>query len=262
MRDLVAAEWIKLRSLRSTGWTVGLTALAVITSAVVSARAEYAAIPGYSVSNQREHWFALSDAFPLMGAMIIMVVTVGSGAAMIVGEYATGMIRTTLTAVPARSQVIFAKATVLVAMWAATGAVAAVVSFSISQSILGLRDAAADAGDPATFAALGAATLLPAVCALIGLGLGVLIRHGVGTAVAGIMLLLLFPLMFSTDRPLTAKIQHATVLSAWQRLTVTYGDPASVGNHYAPFAQSWIVLATWPLLTLLLAMIVIRRRDV
>ena len=96
----------------------------------------------------------------------------------------------------------------------------------------------------------------------VGLGIGVLIRHSVTTIVASIVTLVMLPQLFSPQRQVTAPINHAMILSAWQRLTQTYGPPTSVGSLYATFTGSWVVYAAWPLAATLLALIVVQRRDV
>jgi len=261
-RDLVAAEWIKLRSQRSTPWTFAFTALVVIGSAVMAARADYANFPSYSPAEQQLHGFSLSDAFPLVGCLTLMVVAASTGAAAIVSEYSSGLIRTTTVAVPARGAVVLAKAVVTAAVWALVGAITSTASFAVSQAILDGRHAAVSISDPGALPALLAATLLAPVCALIGLGLGVLIRHSIATTVTAIVTLVMLPQFFSTQRRLTAEIHHAMVLSAWQRLTQAYGPPQYASSLYTPFIESWIVYAVWPLVALVLALIVVRCRDV
>jgi ABC-2 type transport system permease protein len=262
MTDLIAAEWIKIRSLRSTFWTLGLTTLLVVGAAAVAAKADYANFPSYNQVQQRTHGFSLSDAFPLVAFMTMMLVAAGIGAVAMVSEYSTGLIRTTTVAVPARGSVLLAKAIVVAALWTVAGAVTSTLSFVVSQAILAGRDADVSITDPGAFPALLGATLVGPVCALIGLGLGVLIRHSATTMVTGVVLLLMLPSFFTTHRQWSTDVNHAMVLSAWQRLTQTYGPPQPVGTLYASFAGSWIVYAVWPLAALAMALVVIRRRDV
>ncbi len=259
-RDLVAAEWIKLRSQRSTPWMLAGTALVVIGSSVVAAHADYANFPQYSPAEQLTHSFSLSDAFPLVGYLILMVIAVSTGAATVVSEYSSGLIRTTTVAVPARGPVVLAKAAVAAAVWALAGAIMATVSFVVSQAILHGRHAGVSITHPGAFTALLGATLLAPVCAVIGLGVGVLIRHSIAATVTVIVTLVLLPMFFSTQRPLTAEIHDAMVVSAWQRLTQAYGPAES--PLYPPLGEAWISYAAWPLVALLLAVIVVRRRDV
>jgi ABC-2 type transport system permease protein len=272
LRDLVAAEWIKLRSQRSTPWTLAVTALAVIGSAVVAAHADYANFPHYSPAEQQTHSFSLSDAFPLASCLILMVVAASTGAATIVGEYSSGLIRTTTVAVPARGSVVLAKAVVIAAAWALAGAVNSTASFAVSQAILHGRHADVSITDPGAFTAFLGATLLAPVCAVLGLGLGVLIRHGITTTGTAIVTLVLLPLLLSPQHRLTAEIRHAMVLVAWQRLTEAYGTPQVADSNaqsgqllpglYPPLGEAWLSYAAWPLVALALALIVVRNRDV
>jgi ABC-2 type transport system permease protein len=270
--DLVAAEWIKVRSQRSTPWTLAGTALAVIGSAVVAAHADYANFPRYSPADQLTHGFSLSDAFPLAGCLIVMVVAASTGAATIVSEYSSGLIRTTTVAVPARGSVVVAKAVVIAAAWTLAGAITSTASFAVSQTILHGRHADVSITDPGAFTAVLGATLLAPVCALLGLGLGVLIRHGIATTGTAIVTLAMLPMFLSTQQRPTAEIRHAMVLVAWQRLTETYGPPQVADSHaqagqllpglYPPLSEAWISYAAWPLVAIVLALIVVRRRDV
>jgi hypothetical protein len=116
-------------------------------------------------------------------------------------------------------------------------------------------------GDPNALRALVASALLAPVCALVGLGLGVLIRHSATTVVAGSFVLLLLPVFFSSRKPLSAAFANAMVRNAWQRLAQIYGTPTEAYNG-ATIAGSWTVYALWPLVTLVLALLVVRRRDV
>ncbi|BCY11559.1 ABC transporter permease [Actinoplanes sp. L3-i22] len=261
MTALIAAEWLKLRSLRSTWWTLGLTALTVIVGAAMSAREEYANFPRLSPQQQLEHGFALSDAFPLMAYLILLVIAASSGAATMVSEYGSGLIRVTLVAVPARSRVLLAKVIVVAAAWTVTGVCGAAGGFAVSQWILSGRDANAALSDPGTLTALAGATLVAPVAALIGLGIAVLLRHGGASYVAAIVLLVLVPQLFTAKQHPGAEIRHTMVLSAWQRLTEAYGPPQFLGDTYPPAAEAWLAYLCWPLAFLSAAFLVFRRRD-
>ena len=261
-RDLVAAEWIKVGSLRSTPWTLGLVGLFVIGAAAVAARNDYANFSSYSAAEQQSHSFSLSDAFPLFGCLALMLVAASTGAATVVSEYSSGLIRTTMIAVPARGAVLLAKAVVQSLMWTACGAVIAALSLAVSQAILSGRDADVALTDPGVLPALAAGTLLAPVCALIGLGLGVLIRHTATTMITSVVLLVVLPQVFPGNRPWSTEVKHSMMLSAWQRLTEHYGPPAAVESLYPSLGRSWIVYAIWPIVVLVTAFIALRRRDV
>ncbi|MFE5027291.1 ABC transporter permease [Streptomyces sp. NPDC056656] len=259
--DLVAAEWIKVRSLRSTPWVIVLVMLIVIGVAAGRALADYNNFPHYSAIAQREHSFSLGDSFPAEGYMTLMLAAVAVGAIAAVSEYGSGLIRTTTVAVPARGAVVLAKAAVQALLWTVVGAVVAAGSFLVAQTILSGRDAAVSISDPNALRAVVASALLAPVCALIGLGLGVLIRHSATTMVAGTFALLLLPVFFSSRKPLSVAFANSMVRNAWQRLAQIYGTPADAYNG-ATVAGSWTVFVLWPLVALALALVVVRRRDV
>ncbi|MFJ2566556.1 hypothetical protein ACIO02_27100 [Streptomyces sp. NPDC087568] len=110
--------------------------------------------------------------------------------------------------------------------------------------------------------ALVASALLAPVCALIGLGLGVLIRHSAATMVTSTFTLLMLPQLFSDTKPWSAHVNHAMVLTAWRRLVQNWPpDPASP-TLSATVPGSWIAYALWPLIAVALAVLVVRHRDV
>ncbi|MCX5080697.1 ABC transporter permease [Streptomyces sp. NPDC001939] len=259
--DLVAAEWIKVRSLRSTPWVIVLVTLVVTGFAAARALADYNNFPRYDALTQREHAFSLGDAFPAEAYLTLMLAAVSVGAIAVVSEYGSGLIRTTTVAVPARGAVVLAKAVVQAVLWTVIGTFVALCSFSVAQAILSGRDAAVSLGDPNALRALAASALLAPVCALVGLGLGVLIRHSATTMVAGTFVLLLLPVFFSSRKPLSVTFANAMVRNAWQRLAQIYGTPAEAYNG-ATVAGSWTVFVLWPLVALALALVVVRRRDV
>ncbi|RFC76035.1 ABC transporter permease [Streptomyces sp. AcE210] len=259
--DLVAAEWIKVRSLRSTPWVIVLVTLVVTGVAAARALADYNNFPHYDALTQREHAFSLGDSFPAEAYLTLMLAAVSVGAIATVSEYGSGLIRTTTVAVPARGAVVLAKAVVQAVLWTVIGAFVALCSFSVAQAVLSGRDAAISLGDANALRALAASALLAPVCALVGLGLGVLIRHSATTMVAGTFVLLLLPVFFSSRKPLSVTFANAMVRNAWQRLAQIYGTPAEAYNG-ATVAGSWTVFVLWPLVALALALVVVRRRDV
>ncbi|MEW2487762.1 ABC transporter permease [Streptomyces sp. NPDC048411] len=256
-RDLLASEWIKMRSLRSTPWTIALTTLFVIGSAAAAALADYNNLAGLSPSTRQPPDFLPFDAYPTAGYWTLMLVAGSIGAITVVSEYSSGLIRTTTVAVPARGSVVLAKAVVVAALWTAVGTAISTGSFLVSQAILNGRHA----GVPITHPGVLRALLAP-VCALIGLGLGVLIRHSAATMVTSAFTLLMLPTLFSQSKHWSADINHAMVISAWRRLVQNWGPSPDSHMFTATVPGSWIVYALWPLVAVVLAVVVVRRRDV
>ncbi len=266
--DLLAAEWLKLWSLRSIRWALLATALVVVAMNVNAAWSDYRNWPEYSDGLRAGFvpTWAIRDAFT-DPAMLVLVLAAGTiGAITLVGEYASGLIRTTFTAVPARRAVMAAKLLVLTPVMAAYGTVLSLASFWLTQAVLSGRDAGLSFGYPGVWRALAVSALLPAVCAVVGLGIGALVRHAATTVAATVAVLLLLPMLFSPDRPWTAFLHHALPLMAWERLTdLTDYGPLYLGppvDHPATVGGSWLALAAWPLTAAALALWIVDRRDV
>jgi ABC-2 type transport system permease protein len=229
MTGLVASEWLKTRSLRSVWWSAGLTVVAVLLAAAIDR----------------------DGVFPLAGYMVLIVVATSSGAAAIVGEYASGLIRATAVAVPARSHVILAKAVVQICLWTVVSAV-----------IVGGLLIVGGPVTTVTAAEILGATLLGPVCALVGLGLAVLLRQAGAAYVTGILLLLALPQLLTGENAVVRALHHAMILPAWQRLTLAYGPPEAVGDVYTSATEAWLSYLLWPSVVLGAALLVHRRRDV
>ncbi|MGW1270905.1 ABC transporter permease [Streptomyces sp. NPDC002491] len=254
-RDLLAAEWIKTRSLRSTPWALALTVLFVVGTSAVATWSDTAALSGPAA-------FRPFDAYPAAGYWTLILVACSMGALTVVSEYGSGLIRTTTVAVPARGSVVLAKATVTATLWTAVGTAASTGSFLVSQAVLDGHRAGVPITHPGVGRALAASALLAPVSAVVGLGLGVLLRHAAGTMVTGVFVMLMLPTMFSESSRPSADLRHALVASAWKRLVQNWGpEPDSLG-HTATVTGSWAVYALWPLVTVGLALLVVRRRDV
>jgi ABC-2 type transport system permease protein len=258
--DLVVAEWIKLRSLRSTWWVLGLGTVAVIAinvSSVVDAYDDWARItasPGWVDPNG----YALTHS----ATGLLMLAAGCVGAVAVVGEYGTGLIRTTLAAVPARVSVVLAKAVVLVAVFAVVGTIVALASFLAGQLILDGRGVEMSLAHDRSLRGVAGTALLPVVCALTGLGVGALIRHTAAAVAATGGVLLLLPTFFSpnAENELTARVAALMPTEAWSRLlhSVSVYNP----ERFPPtIAGSWLVYAGWSLAGVAIAVVMVRRRE-
>ena len=187
-RALLASEWIKLRSVRSTYLTM---AAAVVASIGISAISS-ATVSGYATAPPQVR--AQFDPFArtLSGLAFAQLAFGVLGALAISSEYGTGMIRTSLAAVSNRRSVLAAKAAVLAIIVTPLALVVSFASFLLGQALLHSNKVSATLATPgALTAVLGAAGFLIAVT-LLGLGLGAVIKHSAGaiTAVTGMVLLL------------------------------------------------------------------------
>jgi ABC-2 type transport system permease protein len=129
------------------------------------------------------------SSFPVaLGQLIVAVL----GVLVISGEYSTGMIRSTFSAVPRRLPVLWAKAAVLFASTFVVGLVATVGAYLIGSAILAPSGVAAPITDPDLMRAIVGGALYLALVALFALGVGTAIRSSAGgiATVLGILLIL------------------------------------------------------------------------
>lgn len=261
-RDLAAAEWIKMWSLRSTPWAFAVSALLVVAINTNAAVADHDNWPRYP-EGIRELFvpiWAMRDAFTIGGAMVLMLAAASIGALTVVGEYGTGQIRTTFAAVPARRSVLAAKTVVVTAVTGALGAVAAVTSFAVTQAILSGRHVGLPFDYPGASRVMVASALLAPVCALAGMSLAALIRHTATTIVGLTLLLLVLPPLLNEDRHWTASLLHALPQGAWAEL-VTVGDSPVPVAYPTTVAGSWLVYGSWALVAVVIAVVAVHHRD-
>ncbi|MFI6942304.1 ABC transporter permease [Streptomyces sp. NPDC050418] len=260
-RDLAAAEWIKIRSLRSTFIAYGTTALAVLAFNLGQAYDTYNYWTARTAADRAQF---IADGIPLQhafntNAALIMMLALGAiGAFTIVSEHSTGTIRTTFAAVPARSAVMAAKAAVLAAITTVYGLLLAAASFFGTQAILGARDAGVGIDHPGALRVLLASALLAPVCALTGFALGALIRQTATTMIASVTVLVFLPIALTDGRYWSALLGHAQPYQAWLRLA----EPPSIPPQFGwTETGAWTVYAVWVVVAAGLAVVCVRRRD-
>ncbi|MFE0173905.1 ABC transporter permease [Streptomyces sp. NPDC059002] len=262
--DLVAAEWIKLWSLRSTPWILGVGTLVVIGINVNSARSN-ADLLARQPSTSPDGAFQIDPmhtAFVDPAYQILMVVACSVGAIAVFGEYTSGLIRTTFTAVPDRRAVVLAKIAVVTAVMLALGAVAAAGSFWLTQAVLS-DTIGLSIGAPGALRAVVASALLAPLCALVGMAIGSLVRHAAGSVVTALVTLLLLPALFGGETYRWVKeIGNAMPHTAWTALVENPAMDYPQGSYPETIAEAWTVFATWPLVAAVVTVVVVRRRDV
>lgn len=259
---LIAAEWTKMWSLRSTPWALAVSALLVVAINTNAAVADHNNWPRYP-EGIRELFvpiWAMRDAFTIGGAMVLMLAAASLGALTLVGEYSTGQIRTTFAAVPARRSVLAAKTVVVTAVTTALGAFAAVTSFAVTQAILSGHHVGLPFDYPEASRVMAASALLAPVCALVGMGLAALIRHTATTIVTLTLVLLVLPSLLNEGRHATASLLHALPQGAWAEL-VTVGDFPGPVTYPTTIAGSWLVYGIWSLVAVVIAVLAVHHRD-
>lgn len=264
--DLLAAEWIKTRSLRSTHWVLALSALVAIAINVNAVHSDLPFIDRPHAPLPDRPSFAYDPLFHGLGDIAVAVMALAAatfGAITVFGEYATGMIRTTLAAVPDRRAVITAKVALVTALTLVLGASVSVTSFFTTNAMLSSRHVGLSIHDPGALRAVVAYALVAPVCGLIGLAFGAVLRHATASVVAVVGVLFIVPMLFGGERYRFLKeIGNHLPLAAQDRLTLNPESYTSLGAYPATITGSWIALAAWALGSVAVAVTTVRRRDV
>jgi ABC-2 type transport system permease protein len=192
-RTVARMEWRKLHTVRSSWYIVAVFAASMIGLAVLAVGHEnYAQMSGAD----RSSFDPTHDCF--IGLVLGQLLLGTLGALAITTEFSSGMIRATFAAVPRRPLVLAAKAVVLGAVTLAAGEVAAFAAFFAGQASLKAAAPHAALGQPGVLRAVLVAGAYPALIALVGLGIGAIIRHTAGAICALVSLLFVLPLLFIT----------------------------------------------------------------
>jgi ABC-type transport system involved in multi-copper enzyme maturation permease subunit len=194
---VIKSEWIKLRSLRSTLIALGVSVVVVIGLGLLFAAFKSGQISGPN-NGQGGGGPARGATDPtgisLSGVTLAQLIVGSLGVMIAAGEYSTGMIRSSLAAVPKRLPVLWAKILVFAAVTFVLMLVASLLAFLGGQAVLSSGSAAsASLGDPGVLrAVLGSAVQLAGV-GVLGLALGALLRNTAGSVATLFGLTLLLP---------------------------------------------------------------------
>ncbi|WP_372594798.1 ABC transporter permease subunit [Actinotalea sp.] len=259
---VVHAEWIKFRSVRATPWTLGMTVLSMVGIAVLAAWGTS------SLAEDPGTMSALDTVQILTAGWFIAEITVVVLAVLSVsGEYSTGMIRSSMTAVPRRVPVILAKALVVAIASALTTVLALALAWLAVQPWAGSLGLSLDLGDPDVLRVLLGTPLVLATVALLALAVGALLRSP-AAALATVLGVLLVVENVLSLLPFVVVQRIAVFMpsSAGTRLLQTPETLAFLNeNPDTPDLSAWQgygVLAIWVVLLLGLALTLLRRRDV
>src|SRR6266511_3257238 len=209
-RDVLTSEWTKLRSVRSTYWTL---LIAIVTTVGLSAIVAVA-----FATPPPDHRPPIDPLLPSFASLEYAVLAVGVlGVLTFTSEHTTGLIRTTFTAVPRRRAVLAAKAI-------------------LSGNHLGVS-----LSHPGVPGAVLADGILLSVCTLMGLGLGAIIRHTAAAVAVLAGRFYLSAILGSLPGPWNARIGRFTLFYAAQQVVA----PHPRANLLSP-ALSTLVLIAWP----------------
>ena len=246
----IRSEWVKFRSLRSTVAVLGAAMLGMF-------------VIGLIVAYNTRHITAViqpDDHVPsstLQGYYLGQLMIGALGVLFVTGEYSTGMIRSTLAAVPRRVPVLLAKVVVFAAITLVCMEVVSVATFLCAQAVISHYRTGYSLGDPGVLRVVLGTGLYLTLIGLLAAMLGWIIRSTPGALIAYIATILVLPVLFGN------------VLGTWGKHVAEYlpsdAGGAFVGSLPEPPSLSpstgLIVLVGWVILSAAIAIVQLRRRD-
>jgi ABC-type transport system involved in multi-copper enzyme maturation permease subunit len=249
---VVRSEWVKLRSLRSTLWTL-LAALGLMVG--IGGLLASVSVDEYAdLAEARAHNFDATSV-SLNGVGFAQLAIGVLGVLMISGEYGTGMIRATLAVVPRRLPVLWAKLAVFAGVVFVVSLTGSVASFFAAQQVLRAHRLDVGIGAPGALRSVVGAALYLTVAGLIGVTLGALLRNtaaGISTFVAAFFIVppLFEALPASIDRHVTPYLPSNAGQALYRDLTgLHWLSPWTGFAVLCAYAVVLVGLAAWRLLS-------------
>jgi ABC-2 type transport system permease protein len=254
---LLRSEWTKLRSVRSTMWSL---LLLVVLTLGFAALFTWLTVSQWSKSDASQQQQVISDPVgTILGAgfQLSQLTICVLGVMVMATEYSTGMIRSSLLAVPKRTPMLWAKCVVFAALVFVVAEATAFPSYFIGAAILHSKAPVA-LGDPGVLRAIIGAGLYLAVLGLFALSIGALIRH-TAAAITGIIgfVLVLAPLSQLLPGSL-GKHVHAYLPSEAGHLIAQARQ--AKGDLLSPW-QGFGVFCLWTAVLLAASAYLLKRRD-
>jgi ABC-2 type transport system permease protein len=268
---VLRSEWIKLRSLRSTVWCFAIIAVLIIGfGALFSSVAS--GFEGMQSTPEQDQ--SLAASVTTIGVAFAQLVAAVLGALIITGEFGTGMIRSTFTAVPRRTPALVAKLILVAIGTFVVSAVSLGITSLLAVPLLRGVDIELDLTDGRYWLSMLGAAASVAFMAMISFGLGMIIRNSTGAIAAAIGLVFVVPILFS--------IAMGLVAGTWVYSVYEFIPPTAASRLYeyvvdgssmltAPPVDGAIRLEAWEALLVLVGWVVVlfgaglalvKRRDV
>lgn len=247
---VIRSELTKLRSLRSTWVMLGTAGILMIVIATVGGSLYASWVDAGKISPSRQ----IAMGAPFFTFDLVALIIGCLGVVSIVGEHSTGAIRATLTAVPRRLPVLWAKAIALVAMGGPVILAGNVVSFLGFQAFAGSHRA--PLSDPTALRIIVGATAAAVGFGLLGLGIGAVLRSPVASIIVMVGLLLFAPVLFESLPPsaLDAVADRLPTVAAREVITSKPVEPGKLVGGAA-------TVVGWVIVGLFGGAVVLHRRD-
>ncbi|WP_255557176.1 ABC transporter permease [Paeniglutamicibacter sp. Y32M11] len=261
---VLRSEFIKFSSLLSTlilvlATIVVMVGIAAVVSWGIGFSLEMAA-ESPEMAAEMGDLGGIANTLPASGLVFAQLI-VGALAVMVMSsEFTTGSARSTFVAVPNRQMVFWAKALMVTIVAAVVALVSILLSFLVVKPIVGHYNLDIDFSSEAFQRSLWFSVLYVVMVALIGMALGGLLRNSAGGIVVLAALFFVLPMAmggFSTMVDWLAKAMRFLPDQAGTALTQLTVAPGGLEQW-----QNGLLMAAWSLIPLILAALVLQRRDI
>lgn len=249
LRRVVAAEWVKARSVAPTWAALGTLCFVLpAIGAVICSTQVRADVTGPAFDPLLQVYAGLAMSQVALAAL---------GAVLVTGEYSSGSMTSTLTAVPDRRVLLAGKAALVALLSAPFALAASTLAAVVCLPLLRSRGADLTLSDPGVVRGVLGATAVLVLTALLGLGVGTLLRSSAAATIALTGALFLLPVLVML---LPASVR--TGVGPW-----TPGQAGAAvlvlaprGDYLGPLA-GLLMFVAWAALPVVLAVLALVRRD-
>lgn len=252
---VLQSEWTKVRTVRSTLWTLLSALLVTVGIGVLISlvlRTSYDDLP----NEQRVTFDATFTSFS--GMTLGQLAMIAFGVLVVSGEYSSGMIRTSLAAVPQRGVFMAAKTAVATGLVLLVGMVTSFLSFFFGQMVLG-SELNVSIGDPGVLRAVIGGGLYMTLITLFAMGVTWMLRSPMlafGT---------LMPFFFLISSilgavPATRDVAQYLPDQAGTMIMTVVENGGGLDRDYGPWG-GLLIMAAWTLASMIGGYLVLKRRD-
>lgn len=250
--QVLRSEWTKIKSVRSTVWTLGLALVVTVALGILISALSKSNFDKLSLK-EKITFDPTFTSFAGMGlGQLAMIVF---GVLVVTNEYSTGMIRTSLAAVPQRGTFLFSKITIATVLALAVGMVTSFLAFFLGQAMLG--EHRTSIGDTGVLRAVIGGGLYMTLITVFSMGIATMLRSPM------LSLGILMPFFFLISNilgavPATKKVAQYFPDQAGRKVmrVITIDDDAP----YGPWG-GFAIMVLWVVAALVGAYVVLRERD-
>ncbi|HEX4787048.1 MAG TPA: hypothetical protein VH372_01195 [Actinospica sp.] len=255
--DLTRSEWTKLKTLRSTWWSLAVMIVASLGFTIAACAVYSAHYKTLDASTQTEFRQDTIGLILQPGAQFAVLAVCVLGVLLIASEYSTGMIRATMLAAPRRTSALLAKGAAFAGLTFVVAELVAIPAFFIGSSITSAH-ASTSITDPTTIRAILAFGVYMSLMGLIALSVGALVRH----SAAGISIMLAMQFVIPGVLSLIpGSLGEHLSSSLPSGATVMMSSGHNASNTYTPL-QGLLILLGWTVVLGGAALLSIKKRDV